>query len=95
MYGFDYLEETLELLEEHITDNIVRVSKTKTSLNMDSHFRPQIGSELYRQVVGIPQGSVLSTLLCAIFYGNLEETELKFTKDPGNVSTILLTLFRT
>ncbi|KAG8701954.1 hypothetical protein FRC08_003804 [Ceratobasidium sp. 394] len=66
VYGFDYQEETLQLLEEHITDNI-------------------IGSDLYRQVVGIPQGSILSTLLCAIFYGNLEETELKFTQDPGNV----------
>ncbi|KAG8744116.1 hypothetical protein FRC10_010797 [Ceratobasidium sp. 414] len=68
VYGFDYQEETLQLLEEHITDNIVR-----------------IGSELYRQVVGIPQGSILSTLLCAIFYGNLEETELRFTQDPGNI----------
>ncbi|KAG9103388.1 hypothetical protein FRC06_011131 [Ceratobasidium sp. 370] len=68
VYGFDYQEETLQLLEEHITDNIVR-----------------IGSDLYRQVVGIPQGSILSTLLCAIFYGNLEETELQFTQDPGNV----------
>ncbi|KAG9125666.1 hypothetical protein FRC07_006702 [Ceratobasidium sp. 392] len=68
VYGFDYQEEILELLEEHITDNIVR-----------------IGHDLYRQVVGIPQGSILSTLLCAIFYGNLEETELRFTQDPGNV----------
>ncbi|KAG8723153.1 hypothetical protein FRC09_004547 [Ceratobasidium sp. 395] len=68
VYGFDYQEEILELLEEHITDNIVR-----------------IGSDLYRQVVGIPQGSILSTLLCAIFYGNLEETELRFTQNPGNL----------
>ncbi|CAE6410670.1 unnamed protein product [Rhizoctonia solani] len=68
VYGFDYQEETLDLLEEHITDNIVR-----------------IGTELYRQVVGIPQGSVLSTLLCAIFYGDLERTRLEFTKDAGNL----------
>ncbi|CEL53334.1 Telomerase reverse transcriptase OS=Bos taurus GN=TERT PE=3 SV=2 [Rhizoctonia solani AG-1 IB] len=68
VYGFDYMEDVLDLLEEHITDNIVR-----------------IGSELYRQVVGIPQGSVLSTLLCAIFYGDLERTKLVFTADPGNV----------
>ncbi|KAG8688183.1 hypothetical protein FRC11_005914 [Ceratobasidium sp. 423] len=68
VYGFDYLEETLDLLEEHITDNIVR-----------------IGSDLYRQVVGIPQGSVLSTLLCAIFYGDLERTKLEFTSGPGNL----------
>ncbi|CUA77091.1 telomerase reverse transcriptase [Rhizoctonia solani] len=68
VYGFDYQEEILELLEEHITDNIVR-----------------IGTELYRQVVGIPQGSVLSTLLCAIFYGDLENTKLRFTSNPGNL----------
>ncbi|CAE6487369.1 unnamed protein product, partial [Rhizoctonia solani] len=68
VYGFDYLEDTLDLLEEHITDNIVR-----------------IGTDLYRQVVGIPQGSVLSTLLCAIFYGDLESTKLEFTKNPGNL----------
>ncbi|QRW13350.1 telomerase reverse transcriptase [Ceratobasidium sp. AG-Ba] len=68
IYGFDYQEEIIELLEEHITDNIVK-----------------IGSDLYRQVVGIPQGSILSTLLCAIFYGNLEQTELKFTQDHENV----------
>ncbi|CAE6476735.1 unnamed protein product [Rhizoctonia solani] len=68
VYGFDYLEDVLDLLEEHITDNIVR-----------------IGTELYRQVVGIPQGSVLSTLLCAIFYGDLERTKLGFTRDEGNL----------
>ncbi|CAE7135227.1 unnamed protein product [Rhizoctonia solani] len=68
VYGFDYQEDILDLLEEHITDNIVR-----------------IGSELYRQVVGIPQGSILSTLLCAIFYGDLEKTKLGFTANPGNL----------
>jgi hypothetical protein len=25
VYGFDYMEDVLDLLEEHITDNIVRV----------------------------------------------------------------------
>ncbi|KDN44279.1 hypothetical protein RSAG8_05543, partial [Rhizoctonia solani AG-8 WAC10335] len=68
VYGFDYQEDTLDLLEEHITDNIVR-----------------IGSEIYRQVVGIPQGSVLSTLLCAIFYEDLEKTKLEFTTNAENL----------
>ncbi|KAF5391483.1 hypothetical protein D9757_002434 [Collybiopsis confluens] len=45
----------LELLEQHITENIVK-----------------IGTAYYRQVVGIPQGSVLSSILCSFFYGDLE-----------------------
>ncbi|THG96236.1 hypothetical protein EW026_g5564 [Hermanssonia centrifuga] len=61
-------KEILELLEQHITDNIVK-----------------IGNDYYRQVVGIPQGSILSTLLCSFFYGDLERTTLKFTEDTSSV----------
>lgn len=32
---------------------------------------------LYKQVVGIPQGSILSTLLCSIFYAEFEQKRLK------------------
>ncbi|KAJ3554494.1 hypothetical protein NM688_g3081 [Phlebia brevispora] len=64
--------EIIELLEQHITDNIVK-----------------IGDDYYRQVVGIPQGSILSTLLCSFFYGDLEKTRLKFAEDKH---TILLRL---
>ena len=46
----------------------------------------QIRSNYYRQMVGIPQGSVLSTLLCSFFYGDLERQKLQFTRDPSNVS---------
>lgn len=65
VYHFTSRTEVLELLEEHITENIVR-----------------IGEDYYRQVVGIPQGSVLSSLLCSIFYADLERTRLNFTQDP-------------
>ena len=34
-----------------------------------------IGSRLYTQSLGIPQGSILSTLLCSLFYGELETTQ--------------------
>ncbi|KAF7797313.1 hypothetical protein EIP86_008508 [Pleurotus ostreatoroseus] len=60
--------EIIQLLEQHITDNIVK-----------------IGNDYYRQIVGIPQGSILSTLLCSFFYGDLERTKLKFTDDPHTV----------
>ncbi|KAF4597579.1 hypothetical protein EYR40_008041 [Pleurotus pulmonarius] len=48
--------DILQLLEEHITENIVK-----------------IGNHYYQQTVGIPQGSILSTLLCSFFYGDMEK----------------------
>lgn len=47
--------DLLDLLEEHVERNIVK-----------------IGKKFYRQKEGIPQGSVISTLLCSFFYGELE-----------------------
>ncbi|KAH9575749.1 hypothetical protein CY35_01G126800 [Sphagnum magellanicum] len=32
----------------------------------------KVGSKYYQQKVGIPQGSVLSSLLCSLFYGHLD-----------------------
>jgi telomerase reverse transcriptase len=40
----------------------------------------KIGKKYYRQKNGIPQGSVLSSLLCNFFYGSLEKDILQFTK---------------
>jgi telomerase reverse transcriptase len=37
-----------------------------------------MGKQFYRQKVGIPQGSVLSTVLCNIFYADLEKKKLPF-----------------
>lgn len=37
-------------------------------------------------MVGIPQGSVLSTLLCSFFYGDLETRFFKFDEDPQSVN---------
>lgn len=45
----------------------------------------QIGNEYYKQMVGIPQGSVLSTMLCSFFYGDLERSTLAFTRDDDCV----------
>ena len=43
-------------------------------------------------MVGIPQGSVLSSLLCSIFYADLERTRLNFTQDPMSVCASFLSL---
>ncbi|KAL7279239.1 hypothetical protein ACG7TL_007079 [Trametes sanguinea] len=64
VYPFSRRKEIIALLEEHITENIVKIK-----------------NEYYRQVVGIPQGSVLSALLCSFFYGDLERRKFRFTED--------------
>lgn len=45
----------------------------------------KIGRSYYRQTVGIPQGSILSTLLCNFFYGYMEKEELGFTKQSKSI----------
>jgi hypothetical protein len=46
----------------------------------------KIGSKLFRQKEGIPQGSKISSLLCSIFYAALEARHLSFVHRPGSVS---------
>ena len=52
----------------------------------------KIGPRLFRQKDGIPQGSVLSSLLCSLFYGDMEANKLTFTKDDESVSSYVLSL---
>ncbi|CAM6098970.1 unnamed protein product [Calypogeia fissa] len=51
----------------------------------------QIGSHFYQQKVGIPQGSVLSSLLCSLFYGHFDvHSLLPVVQSPSTeVSTYL------
>ncbi|KAI9683334.1 MAG: hypothetical protein M1829_005404 [Trizodia sp. TS-e1964] len=42
------------------------------------HNMVKIGRKFYRQKAGIPQGSVVSSLLCNFFYADLERTSLGF-----------------
>lgn len=44
-----------------------------------------MGKQFYRQKVGIPQGSVVSTVLCNLFYGDLERRKLPFLTDPDGL----------
>ena len=46
----------------------------------------KIGLSYYCQSVWIPQGSVLSTILCSFFYGDLEKRFTAFSEDAGSVS---------
>ncbi|PNY25820.1 Telomerase reverse transcriptase, partial [Tolypocladium capitatum] len=42
----------------------------------------KVGKKYYRQRVGIPQGSTLSTFLCSYFYADLEKRHLRFLDTP-------------
>ena len=63
-------KETLDLLQDHIERNIIK-----------------IGKRFFRQKSGIPQGSVLSSLLCNYFYAELERECLGFLE--GHQSILL------
>ncbi|KAG7420896.1 Telomerase reverse transcriptase [Fusarium oxysporum f. sp. rapae] len=46
------------------------------------HNLVKIGKKYYRQKIGIPQGSVLSSFLCNYFYADLEVKHLDFLRSP-------------
>lgn len=69
---FKNKEEILDLLAEHVQNNMVK-----------------IGKKFYRQKEGIPQGSVISSLLCNYFYADLEAKHLAFLQCEN---TLLLRL---
>jgi len=62
----------LALLTEHISH-----SNISLPVNSLSTFSPT-SNKIYRQKKGIAQGSIVSGLLCALFYGLLDRTELRF-----------------
>lgn len=58
-----HTEDLLDLLDEHVRNNLVR-----------------IGKKYFRQRSGIPQGSMLSSILCNFFYAELERDILAFLR---------------
>jgi len=45
----------------------------------------KLGNRLYRQKEGIPQGSIVSSLLCSYFYAELERRALGFVNDEDSL----------
>jgi telomerase reverse transcriptase len=45
----------------------------------------KLGNRLYRQKEGIPQGSIVSSLLCSYFYAELERSALGFVNDEDSL----------
>ena len=73
----------------YIDDNEQKVQDADWLLNLlDQHVRNnlvKIGKEYYRQRNGIPQGSVLSSLLCNFFLAELEHDLLGFLRPTDSL----------
>ncbi|KAL8924369.1 MAG: hypothetical protein Q9172_002716 [Xanthocarpia lactea] len=86
--SFDELvEETLASEKKNtvFVDNVIRTAHKKAKLLdlLKDHVQRnvvKIGKKFFRQKEGIPQGSVLSSLLCNCFYAKLEAEHLSFAR---------------
>jgi len=66
------------------------ISREQAKQLLEEHVQANIvkvGKKYYRQSIGIPQGSILSSLLCTFFYNDFEANRLSFL-DPR--SSLLL-----
>jgi len=50
----------------------------------------KIGAGRYQQKNGIPQGSIMSPLLCSLFYADMDRERLAFTKTPNSILVRLI-----
>lgn len=71
-------------------DNVVQTALKKDALLdlLEDHVERnivKIGKKFFRQKAGIPQGSVLSSLLCSYFYAELENEHLGFLSDDESL----------
>lgn len=74
------------LATTHYTQHLAGEStKARFETNM------QIGTRLFRQREGIPQGSKISSMLCSIFYAALERQYLQHLSKPGSASRLSCT----
>lgn len=62
------------------TDELISLLSSHIQLNI-----VKFGKKFYRQKKGIPQGSVISSLLCNFFYANLESMHLDFLSSPDSL----------
>jgi len=73
-----YIDGILQRLEKR--KNIVDLLHEHVESNII-----KIGSRFYRQKEGIPQGSILSSLLCSYFYSELEHQLLGFVQNSNSL----------
>jgi telomerase reverse transcriptase len=75
-------EDVMELLREHLISHVVIV-------------QGRYGNRFLLQSAGIPQGSVLSTLLCNFYYGDVEKALLGKTTGMRTASETRCASYRT
>ena len=63
-------EEIMKILHTHLFNHVIRMPVYNT--RKDHSLAKHDNFDLFTQVKGIPQGSVLSPLLCNLYYGNAE-----------------------
>ncbi|XP_009994832.1 PREDICTED: telomerase reverse transcriptase-like [Chaetura pelagica] len=83
-----HLHETESLQNAIIVEQSLTFNETSSSLfnfflQMIHHNILEIGSRYYLQCCGIPQGSILSTLLCSLCYGDMENKLLCGIQQDG------------
>lgn len=71
-------------------DNVVQTTQRKDALLdlLEDHVERsivKIGKKFFRQKAGIPQGSVLSSLLCSYFYAELEKEHFGFLSADNSI----------
>lgn len=74
------------LITDRVTSKHVSYDRLMSSLRDHIlHNYIRIDNTNYRQTLGIPQGSILSSLLCALFYGHLDSMCLGKFDTPGTL----------
>jgi telomerase reverse transcriptase len=88
----EQLNSTLAATEKHtiFIDTIIPQHKHRDDLLalLSEHVQKnivRIGKKFYRQRTGIPQGSVLSSLLCNYFYADLEAKHFSFLQPTSSL----------
>lgn len=66
-----FVESSIGAVEKR--ENLMQLLREHVRLN-----KVKIGKKCYRQKQGIPQGSILSSILCSFFYGDFEKRCLGF-----------------
>jgi telomerase reverse transcriptase len=67
-------------VQSHSKDQLLSLLSEHVQRNL-----VKIGKKFYRQKKGIPQGSVISSLLCNYFYADLEAKHLSFLNPDGSL----------
>ncbi|XP_017594564.1 PREDICTED: telomerase reverse transcriptase [Corvus brachyrhynchos] len=75
------------VVEQSLTFNETSSSLFNFFLQMIHNSILEIGNRYYLQCCGIPQGSILSTLLCSLFYGDMENKLLSGIQQDGTLAT--------